>query len=139
MGFVDNRGIANYIGMGITFPLTLENGRPPIKTGFDLIRSSIIMITQWPYGTKFFNGDFGSRMEDLLQEPADRITEGLVYSYIVDTIAKWEPRVELLNANVTLDEIDNAGGKFLVSLSYLLKNTQKSDNFVFPYFTDIKH
>src|SRR6478735_6022309 len=90
--------IQNFIGSGLTFPIELDNGRGVIKTGFDLIRSSIRAIVMWPVGSRFYLAEFGSKLERLIEEPNDDILKQIIYTFIVDPINQWEKRIQLLSA-----------------------------------------
>lgn len=125
--------IQDFIGKGITFPIVLENGKPKVESGFQLIRSSIAMILTWPYGTRFFLGEFGSRLEELLEEPNDEILKNLINVFVVDAINDWEKRVELLS--VTILDIDYK--TIHIGLRYKIINTQLQDNYIFPFYRQI--
>lgn len=130
--------IRNFIGQGLIFPIELENGRGKIFTGFDLIRSSIKMILSWPYNQRFFLSQFGSKLEDVLEEPNDDILQNLVYTFISDALSTWEKRIELISVEMNRNDEDNSAGYSLfISLTYRIINSQIEDNFVFPFYRKI--
>ena len=67
MGFV-TKELGDFLGKGITFPIKLTNGRAPLESGFELIKASIIMILSWEYGKRFFLSEFGSKLNQLIQQ-----------------------------------------------------------------------
>lgn len=74
--------IQNFIGNGMIFPVTVTaNGNVPIYSGFELIHSSIRVIVGWVFGTRFFLAEFGSRLEDLLEEQNDAVLNSLVQHF----------------------------------------------------------
>lgn len=126
-----------YIGKGLTLPLKLVKGSVPIETGFDLIRNSIRMILAWTFGTRFFLNEFGSRVEELLEEPADQILTELVEHTAEDAISKWEKRVEVLELNAELDPLEM--GKINLSIMYRVKAIDRTDTFIYPFYSQINY
>lgn len=124
---------SDFIGQGIILPLALVNGAPQLVTSFDLIRASIITILSWQYGKRFFLAEFGSQLENLLEEPNDKILEDLIKVFVVDAISKWDARIEVKemimkrNNDISLD----------LTLTYQLLNIKKEDTFTFPFYTKI--
>lgn len=132
MPFVTQQ-LQNFIGQGFTIPLKLTNGRPPLESGFDLIRSSIINIVSWAYGKRFFLNEYGSRLYELLEEPNDIILEDIVRVFVVDAINKWEKRIDLTHCSI----VRTSDIKMEVTVTYQIINTKREDTFVFPFYTKI--
>lgn len=125
--------IQNFIGSGLTFPIQLENGKGKLFTGFELVRSSLRMILAWPYGHRFLLGEFGSRIEELLEEPNDEILKNILETFIIDAISDWEKRVEVISVDIQ----DKTATELTVNLTYRIVNTQSVDNFIFPFYRQI--
>lgn len=123
------------LGKGITFPFQLVNGAIIIESDIALIRKSIVGILSWPFGTRYFNGEFGARVKDLLEEPNDAVLYGLVKHFIVEAITKWETRIKLLEAPEIIQE-DN---KINIRLVYQVIKTAQEDSFIFPFYTTLKY
>jgi hypothetical protein len=123
-----------FLGQGIIFPITLNSlGRPDIETGIDLIRSSIKIILNWPYATRFFLNEFGCRIEELLEEPNDSIVKSLVKHFIVDSISNFEKRVELLEVSI----VNPTSSSLDIKISYRILSSQQEDSFIFPFYKQI--
>lgn len=133
MGFVATE-TQNFLGNGITLPLRLENGKVPLDSGVQLIRSSIQMILAWQYGTRFFLNEFGSRVEELLEEPNDDILRTICFEFIVDALRTWEKRVEVLAADIIRP---NDLGTVELSITYRIISSRKTDTFTFPFYSEI--
>ena len=58
-------------------------------------------------GEKFFNPDFGSRISESLFENVDDVSALAIEDEIRSSIINFEPRVNLLNANVVPNPDDN--------------------------------
>lgn len=125
--------IQNFIGQGITLPLKLVNGRPSLESGFDLIRSSIVMILSWDYGRRFFLAEFGSRLNELIEEPNDKILEDLIKVFVVDAIGRWESRVEIVSTKM----VRNTDVSIDLTITYKIINIKREDTFTFPFYKKI--
>lgn len=130
---LDKTPIQRFIGQGIVFPLVLSNGKTPIVSGFELIRSSIRMILGWPNGTRYYLAEFGSRLEELLEEPNDEVLKAVVRTFVIDAITDWEKRIYLVSSeivNVTPTRVD-------IQLTYRVVNSQTEDTYIFPFYRKI--
>jgi phage baseplate assembly protein W len=132
MPFKD-KPIKDFIGSGISFPIQLNNGKVVVSSGFELIRSSILMILGWPVGTRFYLSEFGSKLEDLLEEPNDDILKQIIYTFVVDPITVWEKRITLVD--VSLEDVTQT--KLNLRMTYRILNSQTTDTFVFPFYRNI--
>ena len=127
--------LVKFIGKGITFPIQLnERGAVIVTSGTQLIRSSLKLILSWPYNTRFFLPEFGSKVEELLEEPNDQILETVVRNFIVESIIKWEKRIEIVNVQIGRPE----DTKIDIQLTYRLSNSEIMDSFIFPFYKLIR-
>ena len=123
-----------FLGTGYIFPIQLTSaGRPDIKGGTELLESSIANILSTTIGTRFFLGEYGTNLEQLLQEPNDIKTQILVKHFTVDVISKWEKRIEVLE--VTLEAKNDY--TLYIRIKYQLVNTTLQSSFIFPYYSTI--
>lgn len=81
----------------------------------EAIKRSVYNLILTKPGERFFNPNIGCRVSDLLFEPLDFITSGLIRSEIEYTIQAFEPRVILKQVDVDIDEDNNA---FEVIIAY---------------------
>ena len=66
-------------------------------------------------GEKFFNPNFGSRITESLFENIDEISATVIVDEIRESIDNYEPRVELIDVNVSPDYENNG---FNVNIVY---------------------
>lgn len=126
--------VPNYIGRGIIFPIELSaNGGHVIRTGTVLINSSLKIILSWPFLSRIFLSEFGSRLEDLLEEPNDDLLRSLVKHFIFDAITKWEKRVNVLE----VDTKRTSPERLIIGVRYRVKNTGLEETFTFPFYKEI--
>lgn len=123
----------NFLGQGIILPLQLVNGAPPLVSGFDLLRASIITILTWEYGERFFLNEFGSRLFDLLEEPNDDVLQGTIRVFVIDAIAKWDHRIEVIATTL----IRTKSYSLDLSITYRILNIKREDTFIFPFYDKI--
>lgn len=130
---IQTQEINNFIGQGITLPLNLIKGKPPLQSGFELLRASIIMILCWEYGKRFFLNEFGSKLNQLLEEPNDLILQDTIRVFVVDAISQWDPRIGLVNS-----AIKKTSEKSLdLTITYQILNIKREDTFTFPFYPKI--
>lgn len=128
-----NDNLNRFIGAGITFPLKLSNGRAVVETGKPLIESSLKDILAWMIGTRFFLGEYGSKLEYLLQEPDNQVGLALLRYYTQSLVLKWEKRV----TNVKLKIIKRETGVMVIRIDYQITNTQITGSFIYPYYSQL--
>lgn len=125
-----------FIGSGIIFPIKLnQRGRPEIISDKTLIEASITMVLNWRIRTRYFNEAFGSRLEDILEEPDDSITKALLRFFINESIAKWEKRVDIGKIDLFSPEPNRIDAR----LFYRIKNTKDEDVMIFPFYKSINY
>ena len=82
---------------GIAFPPRRGSGYGffDIAVDDDLLRNNIYVILNTKKGSMPMNYEFGSSAHDLLFEPINEITQGLIADLLKSDIERWEPRVEV--------------------------------------------
>ena len=116
---------------GIAFPVILpESGKVELSYGPDIIKSSLIIILSWQLRTRYFNGQFGSRIYEALEDPNDDILSMLVRKFTLDSIEDWEPRVELKTVNIHRPE----SHKLNLELVYNIKELNVEDSVFYTYY-----
>lgn len=120
-----------FIGSGIVFPIALNaNGRPDFTNNIDLIISSIKMILFWPVNQRSFNERFGSRIEELIEEPNDGVAKSLLKIFINEALYQYEKRVVVNSVKVVSYDLV----KVNIELSISIRNTRIEETFIFPYY-----
>ena len=84
------------------------NPNPSTNTHGDLVRdrqaiiiSSLSNLFQCHEGDRgrIFRPDYYTRLYQLLQEPIDRTTSNIIRISLIQSIQKWEPRIELIESD----------------------------------------
>ena len=73
----------------------------PIKRDVEAVKQSVRNILLTRRGEKFFDPDFGGSLTEFLFEPFDSIVEAEMEERIINTLRNYEPRVKVLNVDIT--------------------------------------
>ena len=117
---------------GLVFPIELASGKHVISEGEDLIKSSIMIILSWPLFTREYVDDFGSRIHEALEDQNDEILITLIKKFVVDSITKWEKRVELKKMIFERP----SGEKLIVDLLYRIKDINIENTLRYTFYTN---
>ncbi|HNG37306.1 MAG TPA: GPW/gp25 family protein, partial [Nitrosomonas sp.] len=77
--------------------------------------------------------DFGAGMETLAFEPMSAITTALVQHRIQEALARFEPRINVLNVTVNTEQSE---GKLMVDIQYRVTRTGSVFNLVYPFYIE---
>jgi len=128
------------LGRGIGFPFSIS-GSGSSKTGIDTtegeqhVIDSIAQILGTPIGSRTMRRDFGSRLHEIPFEPLDEGTKGLIDRFVLEALGIWEPRIEVLQTNVTHIS-DRGRAEILITFRIIRTNVVR--NFVFPFYLDAR-
>lgn len=123
-----------YLGRGWRFPISIDasTGRIAMSEFEQDIRESITIILRTAPGERVMRQDFGCGIHDLVFASMNRSTLGLFESNIRQSIIQFEPRVEILNVDISTEEANT--GKLLAKLSLRIRDTNHEFNMVYPFY-----
>jgi phage baseplate assembly protein W len=122
-----------FIGQGLAFPLQINpRGELALVKGMTDIEQSIRIILETAPGERVMRPEFGCRIHELLFDPQDNATSGLIVEYVKDALGRWEPRIEV--DEVTVDRDPNQDGTLLVYINYRVKDTHDQRSIVYPFY-----
>lgn len=78
------------------------------------LAQSIADILSTPLGTRVMRRDYGSRVPDLIDAPANAATRVQLYAATATALMRWEPRLTL--TRVALSVIDALQGRWVLDL-----------------------
>ena len=94
-----------FLGKGLSFPLrTNAKGELALVTGSEDIEQSIRIILGTMPGERVMRPTFGCQANELIFEPRNATTIGLMQDYVDEALRMWEPRIEVTKINVDLSE-----------------------------------
>ena len=76
-------------------------GDLPIKRDVEAVKQSVRNILLTRRGEKFFDPDFGGSLTEFLFENFDIVVEAEMEERIINTLKNYEPRVKVLNVEVS--------------------------------------
>ncbi len=96
------------------------------------VECSIRVVLSTAPGERVMRPAFGCKIWDLLFEPVNSNTIGLMSHAVREALAQWEPRVDVEDVNVVPDRDDSALVRILVT--YVVKTTNDRRNLVYPFY-----
>lgn len=121
------------IGRGWSFPPQIgAQGGLALTREVSEVEQSILIILSTTPGERVMRPTFGSRLHELLFEPANPRTLSLVEDYIREALGMWEPRIETDSVTAYLDH--GTIGRILIDIEYTVKETNDERSLVYPFY-----
>jgi uncharacterized protein len=111
-----------------------EDGLIAMNALEDHVRQSILLILQTAKGERVMRPDFGARLSDLAFEPLSQATITLTQHYVKEALIRFEPRIEVLNVEITLSPQPH--GQLFIHLLYRVRSTDTTFNLVYPFYVE---
>jgi len=125
---------ADFIGRGIMFPMRVDqSGSIALTAGADDLASSIHMVLATAPGERLMRPKFGCRIWELMFEPINANTIGLMGVAVRESLGQWEPRIDVEDVDVVPD--DSADGRVNIRVTYRVRSSNDHRNLVFPFYT----
>lgn len=122
-----------FIGSGWGFPLsTTSSGAIALVSGDQEIAESIRIILSTAQGERPMRPEFGCGIHDHVFAPADAGTAGVIMYEVRRALARWEPRITVLDVDVNLDRANDA--MLYIVITYSKRGTNDPRNLVFPFY-----
>ena len=123
------------VGRGWTFPVGPSgSGGISLSSGHSEIAESIRLILGTSPGERMMRPNFGCQIHELVFAPLTGDTLGLCRRYVEEALGWWEPRIDVVDIDVTLDPKDADQGKLLVGIRYTIKGTKDERSLVYPFY-----
>jgi len=124
---------SDFIGRGISFPFRVtQSGSIATSSGTEDLDSSLRMILSTAPGERLMRPLFGCRIWELLFEPINANTLGLMGEAVREAVGRWEPRVVL--DDVRLDPSAHNAGQVWIEIDYTVQTTNDRRNLVYPFY-----
>ena len=122
------------LGTGWSFPPTFSRADLSVVmvSGVDNVRQSLWVLFSTALGERVMLPDYGSQIwqmvfrsinTTLLTQLADMVSQAILY---------WEPRIDVVDINVTPDASD--AGRVLIMVDYVVRRTNSRSNMVYPFY-----
>lgn len=121
------------MGIGWKFPVSVDStGKIAMSEYEEDIKESIRVILFTLRGERVMQPDFGCSIHDFVFDTLTTTTLGLVESSIHEALTRWEPRINLIEVNVSTDQ--DQADKMIIDITYLVRTTNSEFNLVFPFY-----
>ena len=125
----------DFLGQGLAFPLQVDpRGGVALAKGESDIAQSIKIILSTAPGERVMRPEFGCRVHELIFDPRNATTEGLLVHYVEEALGRWEPRIEVREVVVSTDPKDRHAGTWYVEIKYRIKATHDDRSIVYPFY-----
>ena len=115
------------------FPMRVDqSGSIALTSGRGDLITSIRMILATAPGERVMRPRFGCSIWDLLFEPVNANTMGLMAVAVREALGQWEPRITVEDVVVDPDERDS--GRVRINISYVVRSTNDRRNLVYPFY-----
>jgi len=106
-------------------------GGTRMVTGPENVERAMRLILGTAYGERPMRPEFGCAIHDMLFEPAtlDLLTRMQVE--VEDSLARWEPRVDIVGV---VAQFDTDPSRILITISYQIKGTYDHRNLLVPFY-----
>lgn len=123
----------SFVGRGLRFPLAIDaRGSLAFADAGESTDSAIRVILSTAPGERVMRPGFGCRIWDLLFEPVNANTVGLMAEAVRQALAQWEPRAEVEQVTVAPDDFDQALVR--IHITYRMRATNDRRNLVYPFY-----
>jgi uncharacterized protein len=122
-----------FVGAGWAFPLRVNasGGMALVRRGQEL-EESIRLILGTALGERPMRPEFGCAVHDYVFAPADATTAGRVAYEVRASLERWEPRIEVVDVEVTVEPAD--ASVLYININYAIRGTNDPRNLVFPFY-----
>jgi phage baseplate assembly protein W len=120
-------------GCGLSQPFRLGVAGLSQSAGVPKVEESIRVILGTQYGERVMRPTFGCNLGSLAFAPNNATTANLARYYVADGLARWEPRIEVLDVAV---DNGNTTAQLIITITYRLRATQDVHNLVYPFYLE---
>jgi phage baseplate assembly protein W len=120
------------LGSGLGFPVTPgATGALALAADADSVQQAIWIILGTARGERRMRPDFGCGIHDLVFETNNSATAGRVAREVRDALVRFEPRIDVVNVQVTSAQ---SGSALLIDIAYRIRATNTAANLVYPFY-----
>jgi len=122
------------LGQGLGQPVAPdERGRLPFVSGPEKVRQSIFTLLDTDPGERVMRPDLGCGLRRYLMAPNNPATRAAIAREITQTLSRWEPRIQLLDIQVSPTD-DRA--MVLIEIHYAQVLDARQDVLVYPFYLE---
>ena len=122
-----SKGTVTYRDLNISFKSHPFTGDLRIVEDVEAIKQSLTTLLYTNFGERPFRPNLGAGLGDLLFQPMDQITKQELGSAITNVITNWEPRIKIINLQISDKSDENSLEISLVFSMLNISNPKKID------------
>jgi phage baseplate assembly protein W len=127
------REVVDFIGRGLAWPMRVDSsGSIGLTNGVADLDSSVLMILMTAPGERLMRPEFGCRIHELVFEPLNANTLGLMKHAVRQAVTQWEPRITVEDVDAQADA--DVPGLVHLRLGYRVRATNDRRNLVHPFY-----
>jgi len=121
------------VGAGWAFPLRTDpTGSIALVVREREIDEAVRLILATTPGERQMRPEFGCRLAEHVFAPANASTAGQIAYDVREALERWEPRIELLDVEVSFDAVE--AGTLYIDVRYAIRGTGDPRSLVFPFY-----
>jgi uncharacterized protein len=122
-----------FLGTGWKFPVRITPGGGfAYSSGEDSVRAAIWIILDTARGERQMLPRFGCGIHDLVFAPDNPATQGSIAHLVKDALTEWEPRIDVLDVNVS--STPGNENTMLIRVDYRVRSNNAFGNLVYPFY-----
>lgn len=136
-----------FLGRGWVFPLPdeqeqpiksvlgyleVDRGRIAAASGEANVEQSIYLILATAPGERVMRPDFGCGIHTLVFRAINTALISEVQRQVTLSLQRYEPRIDVTNVGV--DQRHALRGRLIISVDYLIRDTNQTGNLVYPFY-----
>lgn len=132
-----NTSFNSFLGTGWAFPVQFDPNAQTVElvSDYEDIEESLHILLSTSLGERVMQPDYGCNLTDYLFESLDSTVIGIIKHHVENAILYYEPRIQVENVDVTSgDSTDLIEGKFTITVSYVVPQTNSRFNYVYDYY-----
>lgn len=123
-----------FIGSGVAFPLRTDaTGAIALVSREREIEEAIRLILGTAYGERPMRPEFGCGIHEYVFSPPDANTSGRIAAEVRTSLARWEPRIDVIEVEVAADPDDQSA--LYIDIIYAIRGSYDPRSLVFPFYT----
>ncbi|GAA0228390.1 GPW/gp25 family protein [Cryptosporangium japonicum] len=123
-----------FVGAGWAFPLRTDtSGAVALVRREREIEEAIRLVLATAPGERPMRPEFGCAIHDLVFAPVNEATAGAIRQEVRLSLDRWEPRIDVADVVVTIDDGDAT--VLLIDVQYVVRGTNNPRSLVFPFYT----
>jgi phage baseplate assembly protein W len=125
---------SEFIGAGWAFPVRTDaTGRMALVAGEQELDEAVRLILGTAPGERAMRPEFGCGIHDMVFARADDETAARVAFEVRTALVRWEPRIDVLGVEVSLEDANE--GVLYIDVSFRATDSNDPRNLVFPFYT----